>query len=468
MISVFNERCCGCGGCCCACPIDAIFIQNSKIRIKSNCTECGKCIPFCPHGALYLEQKSTSWPAIRPPENQYDVIVIGGGPAGSTAARVAAEKGAKVLLIEKKPVVGAPQLCAEGISHTGLTDVMPIIRERWIAAPIIGAILVSPSGLKTTVRHPKAGYILERRVFDRDLFAMAGEKGVKVLVSATAREFVWEHDCIVGLNIDWRGESLTIKSKIFICADGVEATMAKSLFPREYLAPDQMHVAAQVVMTGINLQEGFPEFHVGKELAPGGYAWVFPKGEDIANVGIGINPSVYLETKATAWSLLKKFIDTRFGNDGEIIEIASGNVPTAKRLEKIAYRNVLFAGDAGRLSDPISGGGLANALLSGKLAGDIAAVSINGKSPEETEKILAVYASSWDRAKGKQMSFYWKAKNIFASLENSDIESICKIIDDRFGRNSFDGIDIPGTIKAIISERKLLWRFAKSLLPSKK
>ncbi|HDR90735.1 MAG TPA: FAD-dependent oxidoreductase [candidate division Zixibacteria bacterium] len=134
MIKLSRDRCVSCGGCVPICPEDALQIDNRRLTILSACTECGLCIPACPHGALSLKEPS-ALPEIRPADIEYDIAVIGGGPAGSTAAYFAALSGAKVLLLEKKPVVGIPQLCAEGISTSGLHDVFPDADPNWISAP---------------------------------------------------------------------------------------------------------------------------------------------------------------------------------------------------------------------------------------------------------------------------------------------------------------------------------------------
>jgi len=469
LIAVDAQSCCACGGCVPACPVGSIhIIVNNRAVIAESCVGCGKCIPFCPHGALHFpEEKGDRQKPIqrwfRPPDSEYDIVVVGGGPAGSTAARFAAEQGAKVLLVEKRPIVGTPQLCAEGVSHSGLADVIPEIREKWIAAPIIGAILVSPEGRKTTVQHPKAGYILERRVFDRDLFSMAAKAGARTLIAAEAIDFIKTDDHIVGVTMLCRGQSYEILCKAIICADGVESGMLSRLFPKEHLATDQIHVASQVVMSGVEVRPGFPEFHIGRNLAPGGYAWVFPKGEAFANVGLGLNPSI--GSGESSWDLLERFVERRFAGEGEIIEVASGNVPTAKRFSKIVYRNVLFIGDAGRLSDPVSGGGIASALLSGRIAGQLASEAVRAGTPEKTEIFLSRFTDLWDKLKGRQFAFYWKAKTIFAALDDDDLEAICRVIEDRFGHGVFESIDIPGAIKSIIRERKLFWKVAKGLYP---
>ena len=470
MIEIVEERCCGCGGCVCSCPVDALSVRCGVVHADESCIGCGMCVPFCPHGALCLPgaDKPDFDVDIRPPKGEYDVVVVGGGPAGSIAARIAAEGGASVLLLEKRPVVGAPQLCGEGISLTGLTDVIPDIRESWVSAPIIGAVLVSPNGRRTVVDHPNAGYILDRRVFDRDLFALAAAAGARTMTSAGFIAPIWERDHIVGVRYLNKGKIREVLCRVIVAADGVESDTARALFPKDRIGPDRIHVAAQVVMSGVDVRIGFPEFHIGRGIAPGGYAWVFPKAEPLVNVGVGINPSIVVDPPKTALKLLERFIAGRFGGEGEIIEIASGNVPTSKRLPRIAYRNVLFVGDAGRLTDPVSGGGLANALLSGKFAGETVVESLKYKTTEEIEKRLGDYSSRWDRAKGKQLALYWRAKSIFAKLEDEDLEGICRFIDDRFGHDTFNSIDITGTIRSIIREKRLLFRLVKKLLPGTK
>lgn len=467
MIKLSRDRCVSCGGCVPVCPEDALQIDDCRLSIQTTCTECGLCIPACPHGALGLTEPS-ALSEIRPADDEYDIAVIGGGPAGSTAAYFAASSGAKVLILEKKPVVGIPQLCAEGISTSGLRDVFPDVHPNWISAGIEGAILVSPSGRRLTVQHPKAGYILERRVFDRDLFAKAAQAGATTITSAQARSIVWKDDYIVGVEYEHLGTKRTVKCHAIIAADGIESHIARWIFPKDRLSQKEIHVAAQVVMAGVDVQPGYPEFHVGNNIAPAGYAWVFPKGEGIANVGLGINPSVKSAEGKTAWELLRTFINFRFGNEGRIIEIASGNVPTAKRLPKIAYRNVLFVGDAGRLTDPISGGGIATALLSGKIAGELAAIAIENKKPERIESALDEYSRLWDKAKGRQMAFYSRGKEVFTRLPDSELEGICDFIDEQFGHDSFDAIDIPAAIGAILRRKGLVWNIFKSLFPNRK
>lgn len=98
-----------------------------------------------------------------------DVLVVGAGPAGSSAAKHAALGGAKVLMLDKKSEIGAPKRCAEGVSKEGLKELGIEPSSRWVTRELSGVRMVSPNGTSVwltddRVKLPEAGYILERKV----------------------------------------------------------------------------------------------------------------------------------------------------------------------------------------------------------------------------------------------------------------------------------------------------------------
>ena len=111
-------------------------------------------------------------------KNQYDVIVVGGGPGGSWTAKYAAENGASVLLLEKDREIGVPVRCAEGVSEIGIKRLVEV-KEEWIAQKISGARLIAPDGTAVNTSASGFGYILHRKLFDYDLAAMAAEAGAE-------------------------------------------------------------------------------------------------------------------------------------------------------------------------------------------------------------------------------------------------------------------------------------------------
>jgi len=115
----------------------------------------------------------------------YDVIVVGAGPAGSTAARYAAEGGASVLVLEKDRDVGYPVRCGEAVSHEGVVQFIDP-DPKWIAATVTKFRLVAPNGRSVVPRLDGIGYVLERRMFDYELARLATRKGAEVVTKAYA------------------------------------------------------------------------------------------------------------------------------------------------------------------------------------------------------------------------------------------------------------------------------------------
>ena len=148
----------------------AITLKETHLVVDDACTDCGLCIPACPMGAIATDVATAPSTVTTPPATRYDVVSVGAGPAGSTVARMAAEAGLNVLLVEKRQEIGSPVRCAEGVGHDLL---MPFIApdRRWISAEVTGAQLkVSGSDYNETLEAEGGrGYVLERRVFDRVL-----------------------------------------------------------------------------------------------------------------------------------------------------------------------------------------------------------------------------------------------------------------------------------------------------------
>ncbi len=224
----------------------------------------------------------------------YDVVVVGAGPAGSMAAKTAAEKGLNVLLIEKRQEIGVPVRCAEGISKKSLERFFEV-KKRWIANEVIGAKIYSPDGTEIELSEEKAGnevgYVLERRVFDRDLARMAAKAGAEVIVKTTAIKFE-RRGGILEVHLRRMGDDWKVETKILIGADGVESRIGREAGIIKTLKLNEIESCAQYLMTNLDVDKNYTYFYLGREIAPGGYAWIFPKGNSSANVGIGVMPSL--------------------------------------------------------------------------------------------------------------------------------------------------------------------------------
>ncbi|HEX9974822.1 MAG TPA: NAD(P)/FAD-dependent oxidoreductase [bacterium] len=137
-------------------------------------------------------------------KDYYDIIIVGAGPAGSTAARIAAQQGAKVLLLEKDREIGIPVRCGEAVGEKGLKRVLDP-KPEWIANRIEAVRLIAPDGTVVKVHHEDIGFILDRKRFDYDLAMMAAQQGVKVVTKAYVYGLLTENGFITGVKVLYLG-----------------------------------------------------------------------------------------------------------------------------------------------------------------------------------------------------------------------------------------------------------------------
>jgi flavin-dependent dehydrogenase len=155
-----------------------------------------------------------------------------------------------------------------------------------------------------------------------------------------------------------------------IAADGVESKFSKWCGIDTTIPLRELATCAQYLLTNIDIEPHTTIFYLGNSIAPEGYIWVFPKGERSANVGIGISPrrcAVGHRPK----DYLDHFIVNHFPKSAPI-EFIIGGVPVCKPLGTTVDNGLLIIGDAARVSDPLTGGGIYNAMYTGRLAAEVA------------------------------------------------------------------------------------------------
>lgn len=303
-------------------------------------------------------------------KGKYDVIVVGAGPAGSLTAKTAAEKGLDVLLIERNPDIGVPVKCAEGVSKK--IEQFVRVDKRCICAELTGMNIYSPDGTCVTLYYPSAeGYILERRIFDKSLAIEAAHAGADIAVNTTVTGLIKARDDkIKGVHARNNGTDYRILADVVVGADGVESKIGRMGAIDTRLHLQDVDVCAQYLMCGLegNIDEHRCDFYVGSEVAPGGYAWVFPKGNGCANVGLGIRGN-FSKEGYRAVDYLKKFVHQKFPKGSVITEMYGADPVSGPMYETVA-NGLILVGDAARQVDPATGGGILYAIQAGIIAGE--------------------------------------------------------------------------------------------------
>jgi digeranylgeranylglycerophospholipid reductase len=382
---------------------------------------------------------------------KYDVIVIGSGPAGTVTARFAAKSGAKALILERRQEIGSPVLCGEGISRK-IDEWKMLEGTRWIAGRMDGARIFSPD--KTCVKLTadmagnETGYVVYRDIFDQELAKQAINAGAKIMLNTNVTGLIKEKGKIIGVKAKQFDKELDFEADIVVGADGVESKVGKWAGIKTTLKPEDLETCCQYTLTNVDCKDAYCDFYLGKDIAPGGYVWVFPKGKDTANVGIGILAS--LSEAGLAKKLLDKFIenDPRLKN-GQPIRFLAGAVSVAIPVETVRD-NLILVGDAARQVDPITGGGLTHCLEGGKIAGDVIGKAV--KKQNFSKEFLSEYETRWKEAFGKKIKRNYMVKEIMLDMEDKTFNMLADSLKDY----KFEELSTLSLLKALVLKHPTL------------
>jgi digeranylgeranylglycerophospholipid reductase len=332
-------------------------------------------------------------------KNRCDVLVVGAGPAGSTAARYAAEAGLDVLLIDKRKEVGLPVCCGEFNASTavlaealpgapGFDDLFPI-DPSVVRREIRGAVAVSPKGREYEFDLP--GYTLDRDALDRSLADAAVRAGAVLALETT---FLSLDGRLVRTR---RGD---VESRVVVAADGPLSPVCRSA------GMERNAVLAPAITCRVDGEFGDRlRFYFGNSVAPGGYAWVFPK-EGCANVGLGV------QNRQTPLPVLLRAFLERMGFAGR--DTMAGFVPVSGSIPETVRGNVIAVGDAAGHVVASNGGGIAPAMICGRLAGLAVARHLLNGEPLDT------YEREWRSALGRELETAAKTKRMADRFLGSD------------------------------------------------
>ena len=354
-----------------------------------------------------------------------DVLVVGAGPAGSVAA-AAAKRGAPeldVLLIERDPVVGTPVRCAEGVGDPGLREFADPDGAPWAARRITSVVILAPDDTEVRVAWPDVAWILDRTRFDAFLGAEAAAAGAEVRVATAAVAMERTADGRWAVQVRGARGDETLRARVVIAADGVETMVGRWAGLDTRVPARDMESCAQYVLDGIDFDPDAIYLQFGDAIAPGGYAWLFPKSERSANVGLGI---VALKSDGrNARTYLDDWIRRRYPG-GARTGYTVGGVIVHTTLKRTYTDGVMICGDAAHMVNPLSGGGIINAMKSGRLAGRTAAAAI--RAGDTSESRLACYHKAWMDLLGEAHLKYYRIKQALEDLDDGFFNGLARTV----------------------------------------
>ncbi|MDO8671453.1 MAG: NAD(P)/FAD-dependent oxidoreductase [Dehalococcoidia bacterium] len=278
------------------------------------------------------------------------MLVVGAGPAGSVAARVAAAAGVKTIILERKAELGLPVRCAGYVAET----------IRWHVDLPSGTLAQSVAGLRTLLPDGSVqemavpGYTINRAALDRHLAIEAVEAGAELFLKTTAVDRVGDR-----VLARQSGRELLIRPGVIIGADGPLSLVARWMG----LARPQVATAIQYDFR-LSRPLSIAEVYFRSEIR-GGYAWLFPAGE-VARIGVAFAAGAR-EAMAGFRSLLRK-IEDEGKAIGPALSVTGGLVPIGGPTA-LRRGNMLLVGDAAGLTHPMTGAGILNAIIAGEIAG---------------------------------------------------------------------------------------------------
>ncbi len=335
--------------------------------------------------------------------------MVGSGPAGATTARAAAQGGLRVLLVDKKQELGSPIQCSGAVSANALQEAGVPLSDEYISTPIYGFTTYNAAGEAAVMdyrayRAAPLGYVVDRRRFDRYLMTLAERADVTAWLKCEALGYTPHPDHTVTVHLQQMGRPLKVQTRVLVGADGVQSQVGKWTGMQTHIKLRELASCLQYVVDGVETN-GLLEIVTGREWAPGGYAWLFPKGHGYAEVGLGVIRT--MTDRDARWHLdhliTNSFLAPRL-RGMRILEVQGGGVPLAAPLKEPIADYALLVGDAARHVNPITGGGIHTALRGGIIAGNFLAEFLPTGAPA-TRANLTPYHTRWLDELGTAM---WK------------------------------------------------------------
>jgi menaquinone-9 beta-reductase len=353
---------------------------------------------------------------------RYDIVIVGAGPAGCAAALALKNAGLKIALLDKASFP-RDKVCGDAIPGRAiktLNSIHPAFAASFKQFPHKCETKKATAwykGRNITFNWTLDAYTCARLEFDNFLFSLVKENTNAEIFTDTCPEEYAANNGKISITI--RNSNKIFETKILIGADGAQSVAAKQLAARTV---DKDHHVGSVRAYFSNVSEiahDTVEVYFEKKLLPS-YLWVFPLPGNMANVGFGMLSAEVAKRKINLKKTFYEFIDRspqlrqKFSNVVQVSELEGFGLPLGSRSVAISGSNFMLTGDAASLIDPITGDGIGNAMLSGKLAAEQAIRCF--QQNDFTTALIKDYDTALRQAIGKELKDHYKAQRILSGM----------------------------------------------------
>jgi flavin-dependent dehydrogenase len=390
----------------------------------------------------------------------YDIIIAGGGLAGmivATSAAYYSKQSLKILVIDRNSFVDLGKktlngwICGDAVGKNSVDYMTSRIGISWgspeIEHPVKGVIAYSPDH-KTGISFDGDGYILNRRLLPQKQLQDARKLGVEVMENVALRSLLKDDSFVTGVE----GEELKTKkvikktAKLTIDCTGVTSVLRTNLPIKSYIEKkidrnDLESTGRYIYNFKVNGEDKTyfdPDYciiHLDQKLAPGGYAWVFPKGRDKVNIGLGVQQlafNLYNKSYGTTKNL-KNLIDEYVKLNPVISEPELPNteedqdnswgtwqVSVRRQNDCMVGNGYMLVGDSAWMPKPLDAGGIGPAIIAATIAGKNAVESI--QASDVSESSLWKYNTDFVNEYGYKTAGLEIFRRMLQSLSNEQID----------------------------------------------